>query len=209
MNYSDFDEIKRELAGELICESAPDYLRKKGQGEYTLDDYYALPEDERYELIDGYLFKMFSPTWTHQQLAGLIFHQLMTFKDKHHARCQPAISPLDVQLDKDQYTMVQPDVLILCDPDKVWKNKRLYGAPDFIVEVLSPSTRKKDISLKLFKYRNAGVREYWILDPENQTVTVHDIEHNSIPKIYRFDEDIPVMIWGGACKINLSHTISD
>ena len=113
----------------------------------------------------------------------------------------PFMSPVDVQLDCDEKTVVQPDVLIVCDRAK-FQNGRVFGAPDFVAEVLSPSTRKKDMSLKVYKYMNAGVREYWIIDPEKKAVIVYDLEHEAIPVIYGFDAEIPVLVWDGKCRIS-------
>ena len=85
--------------------------------------------------------------------------------------CLPMISPIDVQLDCDDKTMVEPDVVIVCDRDKII-NRCIYGVPDFIIEVLSKSTKKKDSVIKLNKYLNAGVREYWMIDPMKKKVIV-------------------------------------
>ena len=90
--------------------------------------------------------------------------------------------------------MLQPDVVIVCDRKKV-VHRCVYGAPDFVLEILSPSSRKKDSIIKLNKYMNAGVREYWVVDPEKRLVLVYDFEHNNFPIIYGFDSQIPVRIW--------------
>ncbi|MCI6885683.1 MAG: Uma2 family endonuclease, partial [Lachnospiraceae bacterium] len=115
----------------------------------------------------------------------------------------PMIAPVDVQLDQDDRTMVQLDVMIVCDRSIITL-KGIFGAPDFIVEVLSPSTRKKDMSIKMMKYMEAGVREYWMIDVAQKKVIVYDLEHAAIPVIYSFSDPVPVGIWGGACKINLT-----
>ena len=135
------------------------------QGEYTIEDYYALPDDQRVELIDGVFYDMASPVPLHQLIAGEVYRQIANYILERGGSCMAYISPLDVQLDCDNRTMVQPDVMLLCEKEKT-QEKRVYGAPDFILEVISPSTRRKDCFLKLQKYMNAGVREYWILDPE-------------------------------------------
>ena len=113
----------------------------------------------------------------------------------------PFVAPVDVQLDKDNRTMVQPDVLVVCDQSKM-KEHCVYGAPDFVVEVLSKSTRKKDMYLKLDKYRNAGVREYWMVDPKSKRVIVYEFENEDRPVIYEFDGKIPVGIYDGKCVID-------
>ena len=112
-------------------------------------------------------------------------------------------SPVDVQLDCDEKTMVQPDVVVvLCDRSKVIR-RCIYGAPDLVVrDTLSPSTRQKDVTIKLNKYIAAGVREYWIIDPDQCQVLVYDFSAAIYPVIYGFDAKIPVAIWDGDCVID-------
>ena len=173
------------------------------QGQYTLEDYYALPEDQRVELIDGVFYDMGAPASPHQLIGGSVYSQLAAFRNANKGPCLPMMSPVDVQLNRDDRTMVQPDVLIVCDRSKItWKG--IYGAPDFIVEVLSPATRKKDMTLKLAKYIDAGVREYWLIDPRTRQIVVHDLENGGIPAIYTFKDRVPVGIWEGKCAIDFS-----
>lgn len=173
----------------------------KMQGEYTVEDYLALPDDKRYELIDGVIYEMSAPSTNHQVLGGYLYYQFMSCVEQHNMTCFPFIAPVDVQLDKDNKTMVEPDVILCCDP-KLNTGKRLFGAPDFLAEVLSPSTRKKDIFIKLNKYKNAGVREYWMIDPDKQKVTVILFEEDDDISVYTFDDDIPVWISKGLCKVS-------
>ena len=155
------------------------------------------------ELIDGVFYDMSAPTSPHQLIGGSIHSQLLNYRSAHKGKCLPMVSPIDVQLDCDNKTMIQPDVLIICDRSKITK-KGIFGAPDFIVEVLSPSTRKKDMTLKMTKYLNAGVREYWMIDPDKRKVITYNLATMDIPMIYGFTEDIPVGIWYNKCLINLS-----
>ena len=97
--------------------------------------------------------------------------------------------------------MVQPDVFVVCDRDKITR-KGIYGAPDFIVEVLSNATKKKDMYIKLMKYLNAGVKEYWMVDPEKKIVLVHDFQKDNDVKLYGFDTRIQVGIFDGDCQID-------
>jgi Uma2 family endonuclease len=113
------------------------------------------------------------------------------------------VAPADVQLDMDDKTMVQPDIFVVCDRSKL-KNGRLYGAPDFVVEVLSPSTRKKDMFTKLAKYANADVREYWIVDPDKKRVLVYDFESDDFVKVYTFEDKVPVGIFNRQCEVNFA-----
>ena len=169
---------------------------------HTLEDYLSLPDDQRVEMIDGVFYDMAAPTTVHQSVAGFLFKKLLDFVMENKGPCFPFMSPVDVQLDCDDKTVVQPDVLVVCDRSK-YRDGRVWGAPDLVVEVLSPSTRRKDMQLKMYKYAGAGVREYWMVDPEKKLVVQYDLEHLEIPAIYNFEKVIPVLIWGGACRIDL------
>ncbi|WP_330364419.1 Uma2 family endonuclease [Butyrivibrio sp. XPD2002] len=183
------------------------HTKAKNQGEYTLDDYYALPDDQRVELIDGVFYDMSAPYTTHQFIALGIFSQIKNYINSKKGKCIPLAAPCDVQLDKDDKTMVQPDVMIICDRDKIVKQK-VYGAPDFVVEVLSDSTKKKDMTLKLSKYEKAGVKEYWIVDPDKQKIIVYDFAHDFDVSIYGFGDDVPIGLYDGKCRIDFK-TILD
>ena len=169
---------------------------------HTLEDYLSLPDDQRVEMIDGVFYDMAAPTTVHQSVAGFLFKKLLDFVMENKGPCFPFMSPVDVQLDCDDKTVVQPDVLVVCDRSK-YRDGRVWGAPDLVVEVLSPSTRRKDMQLKMYKYAGAGVREYWMVDPEKKLVVQYDLEHLEFPAIYNFRSVIPVLIWGGACRIDL------
>lgn len=121
---------------------------------------------------------------------------------KNKGPCYPFIAPVDVQLDCDDKTVIQPDVLIVCDRSK-YRNGRVFGAPDLVVEVLSPSSKKKDMQIKLSKYYDAGVREYWIVDPEKKILVQYDMEHMELPSVYNAESTIPVLIWNGEYSIDL------
>ncbi|MBO4288610.1 MAG: Uma2 family endonuclease [Lachnospiraceae bacterium] len=184
------------------AEALPAYkIEEKKPGEFTLEDYYALPDDQRVELIDGTFFVMEAPGTLHQGLSAEIYGQLRDHIRDKKGSCLPLYAPIDVQLDCDNRTMVEPDVLVLCDRSKLIR-RCIYGAPDLVMEILSPSTRKKDCSLKLHKYCNAGVREYWIIYPEEKKVVVYDFENDAPPRIYGFDAKIPVGIFHGDCVID-------
>ena len=108
---------------------------------------------------------------------------------------------------KDDKTMVQPDVFVVCDRNKL-TGYTVEGAPDLIVEILSPSTKRKDMTIKLNKYLEAGVREYWLVDPEKKKVIVYlsgdgDLVDDLDVMIYGFDDPVPVMIFDGECVIDM------
>lgn len=185
-----------------VRDSAPFYGFKK-QGEYTLEDYFALPDEQRVELIDGVIYDMAAPTLLHQRLGGEIYRQVANYIMEKKGPCVPFIAPVDVQLDCDNKTMVQPDVGILCDWDK-HKNGRIFGAPDFLVEVISPGTKRKDMTLKLYKYQNAGVREYWLIDLYRRVILTYFFEAEDYPVIYGFNDCIPIRIYEGALEVDMS-----
>lgn len=194
----------------MICETSAAYNGSAEDGNssdtenrlYTLEDYLRLPDDQRVELIDGVFYDMAAPTTIHQSIAGFLHKKFLDFVMANKGPCFPFISPVDVQLDCDDKTVVQPNVLVVCDRTK-YKNGRVFGAPDLVIEVLSPSTRRKDMQLKMYKYAGAGVREYWMVDPEKKLVVQYDLEHLGIPAIYNFQSVIPVLIWDSACRIDL------
>lgn len=185
-----------------IAEPSASYGKKR-QKEYTLEDYYALPDEQRAELIDGVLYDMASPSTVHQELIGILHLQMAGYVRDRKGFCKVMVSPFDVQLDMDNRTMVQPDLLVICDRSKIRRNC-CFGAPDMVIEILSPSTRRKDLILKTQKYNTAGVREYWILDPDNRQVIVYDFDHDRYPVIYGFTDHIPVGIWDGELEIDFS-----
>lgn len=179
------------------------------QGSYTLTDYYALPDEQRVELIDGVFYDMSAPSSPHQLVGGEVHRQISNFLRDRRGTCVPFMAPVDVQLDKDEKTMLQPDVLVVCDRSIITR-RCIVGAPDFVMEVLSPSTMKKDIIIKLMKYWHAGVREYWMVDMEDETVTkmlflppgAEDGRREPFHRVYNFDEPVPVGIFQDHLSIN-------
>ena len=200
--YDTLQALEQVFSERLSVQEGSFYHAEKKKG-YTLADYYALPDERRVELIDGEFYDMSSPTFHHQTLAGEIYRQIANFIRENKGSCVPFISPVDVQLDCDQHTMVQPDVGILCDSEKI-KPWGIYGAPDFLVEIISPSTKRKDYTKKLAKYENAGVREYWIIDPIQEKVLVYFFEGEVYPVIYGMDSSIPISIYDGKLSIDFT-----
>ncbi len=174
------------------------------QGYYTLEDYYAIPDDVRVELIDGVIYDLATPTLNHQRIQLFLANELLKCISDHDKACEVIIAPFDVRLDRDDRTMIEPDVMIVCDLDTDGNANHLEGEPDLAVEILSPSTRGKDCTVKLRKYMNAGVREYWIIDPESRRVLVYSFADDILPTQYSFDDVIPVSISDGACSIDFS-----
>ena len=143
---------------------------------YTFADCLTWPENERIELIDGEAVMMSLPSTVHQKISGELFRQLANFLEGK--KCEVFSAPFGVRLfEKDGDspenvdTMVEPDISVICDRDKLDRHG-CKGAPDLIVEILSPSTQSRDRLIKLELYQRAGVREYWLVSPEEQTVQV-------------------------------------
>ena len=143
---------------------------------YTFADCLTWPENERIELIDGEAVMMSLPSTVHQKISGELFRQLANFLEGK--KCEVFSAPFGVRLfEKDGDspenvdTMVEPDISVICDRDKLDRHG-CKGAPDLIVEILSPSTQRRDRLIKLELYQRAGVREYWLVSPEEQTVQV-------------------------------------
>ena len=192
--------LKTEHYGNEVRETGAYGVKKK---DYTLEDYYALPEDQRVELIDGKFYEMKAPTTGHQAVSMEISMQIFHYISRKKGQCRVLFAPVDVQLDCDDQTMVQPDVLIICDKDKIIR-RCIMGAPDFIIEILSESTQKKDMYLKLHKSEAAGVREYWMVDTDRRKVIVYFFEKDAYPAIYGMKDKIPVEIFGGELEIDFA-----
>ena len=161
---------KPEKVEEAISYTADNSYRRD---KYTLEDYYTLPDDRRAELIEGRLYDLAAPSFVHQHLLGSLFTRINRYIESKGGDCLPMMAPVDVRLDCDDRTMVQPDLLILCDRSKIYR-WGIMGAPDFCLEIVSEATRRKDYIRKLQKYVDAGVREYWILDPERRALVTYD-----------------------------------
>lgn len=179
------------------------------QNNYTIADYYDIPDDQRVEIIDGVLYDMAAPGTIHQMIITMMVSTISEYIRSKKGKCLVLPAPTDVRLDYkgEDKTMVQPDILILCDRKKLSK-KCILGAPDFVMEILSPSTSKKDKLLKTTKYSNAGVREYWMIDPEKKVAIIYNFEKDEGPSIYPLTEKIPVNIYNGDLVIDLSSTDS-
>jgi Uma2 family endonuclease len=146
---------------------------------YSYADYLTWMDDKRRELIDGFI-KMMSPAASlpHARLVGRIYNPIFYHIKRNHGLCEVFTAPFDVRLPKNGetenqqiYTVVQPDIVVVCDPAKLDKRGCL-GAPDLIVEILSPATRKYDLNEKFNLYERSGVKEYWVVSPNDEDVTV-------------------------------------
>ena len=160
----------------------------------TLEQYEALPEGKRAEVFEGVVYDMSSPSQIHQPLSMELSNIIYNYIKNKKGACQIFSAPFDVKLSDKPLTIVQPDIMVICDKDKL-DGKRCNGAPDFIIEIVSPGNPADDYIRKLYYYKNAGVREYWIVDSRRKIVTVNYFEGNIITVPYSFDSTIKVNIY--------------
>ena len=171
---------------------------------YTYADYCTWDDDQRWELIDGIAYAMASPTTAHQDICGMLHLQIGNYL--LGKPCKVYFAPFDVRLfanpsdesDETDTTVVQPDLLVVCDRSKLSDGRSCKGAPDLVIEILSPSTASKDRILKLQKYRKAGVRECWIVDPNAHTVRVFLLKDGKFTgRKYGEADSVPVTVLPG------------
>lgn len=143
---------------------------------YTIKDIYALPDGVRAELIDGKIYYMEPPNRQHQKIIGRLYNLISNYIDSHNGLCEPYLAPFAVFLNENNKNYVESDISIICDQNKL-SDRGCEGAPDWVIEVVSPGSRRMDYVIKLFKYRSAGVLEYWIVDPEKERITVWDFKN--------------------------------
>jgi Uma2 family endonuclease len=177
---------------------------KNNNEKWTYADYLTWPDDQRWEIIDGMAYSMSpAPTTSHQR----ILRKLAFIINAHleGKECELFLAPLDVRFAEqknasDNYidTVVQPDILIVCDKSKL-DERGCNGSPDFIIEISSPSTGKNDLTLKFDLYQRHGVKEYWIVHPEEQTVMVFKIDEDGMygkPERYAGECTVSVPLFG-------------
>ncbi len=163
---------------------------------YTIEDIYNLPEGQRAELIDGQLYDMAPPNRIHQKLVSQFTQIIGLYISSKQGSCEVYPAPFAVRLNADDKTYVEPDVSVICDKNKL-SDRGCEGAPDWIIEIVSQSTQSNDYGIKLFKYRTAGVKEYWIVNPIKNSVNVYDFENEKMTGMYSFNDEIPVTIYPG------------
>lgn len=168
---------------------------------YTIDDIYALPDGTRAELIDGDMYMMAPPGLKHQRLVSFIHGTIFQYIFGKNGDCEIFPAPFAVFLNNDDKTYVEPDISVICDKSKL-DEKGCHGAPDWIIEVVSPGSKRMDYFIKSFKYRTAGVREYWIVDPDKKIVMAYEFDKDDV-NTYSFSEEIPVGIYDRDLRIKI------
>lgn len=163
---------------------------------HTSEDYWNLPEGERAELIHGKLYDMAPPNFKHQKLVSEFTQILGSYIKSRKGENEVIPAPFAVNLDASDKDWVEPDISVVCDKTKLTE-KGCIGAPDFIIEIVSPSSRRADYSTKNALYSDAGVREYWIVDPMKERTTVYRYEEDAAPVLYSFDVPVEVGIYPG------------
>ena len=161
--------------------------------DYTVEDIYALPEGTRAELIDGQIYYMAPLGRRHQNLLFSISRVIADYIDQKGGSCEVDIAPFAVFLNENDKNYVEPDISVICDTSKL-NDRGCNGAPDWIIEIVSPASRKMDYFTKLFKYRTAGVREYWIVDPVKNLILIYNFD-TSDSEQYTFADTIKAGIY--------------
>lgn len=162
-------------------------LARKDEHSHNYGEYLTWPDNPRYEVIDGFAYAMSpAPARVHQRLVGELYRQIADALED--SQCEVNITPFDVRLptsdnqqDNDISNIVQPDIVIVCDPDKL-DEKGCRGAPDWVIEVLSPSTASHDQIRKLALYEKHGIPEYWLAHPTDKIVTIYRLENGNYGK---------------------------
>lgn len=202
-NMSDYLLLRDDSGKSMVREALIyDPFGVKKPGEYTLDDYYALPDERRVELIDGVIYDMSAPTFVHQHILGEVYTAIRNYITDRGGTGIPMMAPVDVRLDSDDKTMVQPDILILCDKSKICK-WGINGAPDFCLEIISESTSRKDYIKKLQKYTEAGVKEYWIIDPFRKVLVSYNWKDNYLPHMCMLQGNVGLALYDEELQIDL------
>lgn len=181
----------------------PDTIIKKGsdfmpaleqEQTCTIDDIYALPDGERAELIDGQIYMMAPPSRTHQDILSFLHLAIGNHIAKNNGNCRVYPAPFAVFLSANDSKYLEPDISVICDKNKL-NDRGCNGAPDWIIEIVSPSSRVMDYYTKLSLYREAGVREYWIVDPVKHSTLVYNMEQGAAPTIYSLTDTIKTNIY--------------
>lgn len=164
---------------------------------YTEEDYYALPEDVRAELIDGeFIYNQAAPSRTHQKILMFVSKIIANYIDSNNGSCEVYPAPFAVKLHEDKKTIVEPDISVICDRDKL-TDRGCTGAPDWIIEIVSPGNSSHDYLRKLNLYADAGVREYWIVNPMKRFVLVYYLEETKFEvSAYTFQDKVKTNIYG-------------
>ena len=154
---------------------------------YTIEDIYNLPDGKRAELIDGQLYMIATPGRIHQKIVHFLDWTIGSYINGKNGDCEVYPSPFAVFLNADNEIYVEPDISVICDKNKL-TDKGCNGAPDWVIDIVSASSKRMDYYIKLFRYQTAGVREYWIVDSEKKRITVYNFEKDTIEEYSFYDK---------------------
>ena len=187
---------------------------------FSYADYLTWPEEETKEIINGIVYAFSAPLRRHMAATGAFFGKAWSFIKRKKGKCKIYVAPFDVRLPKNGetaddkiYNVVQPDICVVCDHSKL-DEKGCIGAPDLVVEVSSPATRKRDLNEKYYLYEAAGVREYWVVYPEDKAVTIFLLQSNgkfdngTTYELIKEQTEVPVQTLEGLI-INLEELFED
>lgn len=163
---------------------------------YNGEDIEKLSENVRAELIQGVLYMLSAPNRMHQFLITQLMLRIGNHIQKRKGGCHVYTSPFDVRLFGDDSTVVQPDILVVCNKN-ILTEKGCSGAPDWLIEIVSASNSKHDYNTKLMQYQRAGVREYWIVDPFERKISVMNFENASLTEQYSYEQEVPSGVLDG------------
>lgn len=161
---------------------------------HTFEDILALPEGERAELIDGEMFMMASPDRRHEEASAWLLWKIFDYIQGKKGRCRAYSSSFGVFPKKDDKNYVEPDITVVCDRDKL-EDRGCNGAPDWVIEIVSPTSSKMDYQRKKTLYQESGVEEYWIVDPEKELLSVYRFRSNDQAREFSFAETVKVGIY--------------
>lgn len=197
-DFAGGEDREKPVEGHSIWENlALDHVHKT-----TIKDFADLGETRNIELLDGYFIVNQSPKLNHHILVKHIGSIIDRFIEDNRGKCMMFNTGVGVFIDSDEFSCLIPDICVLCDNTKL-VSEGIVGAPDWVIEVTSPGTARNDYTKKMHKYMSAGVREYWIVDPDKETVTVHIEGMPMVTHLYGFDDEIPVYIYDGKLKISM------
>jgi len=195
-NYPVLEELERTI--DKVKEPAAAY----GKQLFSYADYLTWTEDEMKEIINGIVYSFSAPVRKHVAATGAFFGKAWNYIKRRRGKCKIYSAPFDVRLSKTGetaddkiYNVVQPDICVICDESKL-DEKGCIGAPDLIVEVFSPSTRKRDANEKFLLYESSGVCEYWLVFPEAKAVTVFLLQPNG-----KFDDGTSYEVIKGQTQV--------
>ena len=188
---------KAKTAGQVLAEGESDIEEGRSlpkRGSYTIADIEALPEGERAELIDGEMFMMAAPMLRHQKILMWLSAKIWNYIMEHGGPCEVLPAPLAVYIKDDELNYVEPDISVICDPNKL-DEKGCHGAPDWVIEIVSPSSKCMDYERKLALYEEAGVREYWIVDHMQRNVRVYNFGAMTVVEQHSFSDRVKAGIY--------------